>query len=332
MNFSYFIARKLQSNKDKSFSGTVSSIGVGAIAVGLAMGIISFSISKGYQQNIKNKIFSLSGHLQVKQFNRNNSYEEIPISLNSNLYKNYKKIIPEINTIQPVAQKAGLLKTNDELLGVILKGVGPQFNSLHFKENLLQGDLLNFPTQSYTTDIIISKSIADKLHLKVNDKVIVYFIQNPPKARKLTVRGIYETGMEEFDENLIIGDINLIRKINNWSDTLSGSYEIYLNNYQNLVEVNDKIENLRDFDLEIISDRFVSVLDWLDLIYRNVFIFLVLILFIAGFNMLSIIFILIMERTQMIGILKTMGVGDWEIRKNFSFQSIQFNPERFTDG
>ena len=322
MNFSYFISNKLQSTKEKSFSGTVSSIGIGAIAIGLAIMIISFSIAKGYQNSIKEKIFSLGGHLQVKQFNRNNSYEEVPISLNTNLFKNYKKLIPEIKSIHPVTQKAGLLKTDDELLGVILKGIDKNFNNTGFKENLIAGGLIDFPAKGYSQDVIISKSISDKLSLKINDNVIVYFIQNPPKARKLTVKGIYETNMEEFDENLIIGDINLLRRINNWSDTVSGGYEIYLNKYENLPQTIEKLENIRDFDLEIVSDKFVSVLDWLDLIYRNVFIFLILILFVAVFNMLSIVFILIMERTQMIGLLKSIGASDWMIRKIFLWKAV----------
>lgn len=322
MNFSYFISNKLQLNKEKSFSGTVSSIGISAIAIGLAIMIISFSIAKGYQNSIKEKIFSIGGHLQVKQFNRNNSYEEVPISLNSNLFKNYKTLIPEIKSIHPVTQKAGLLKTDEELLGVILKGVDKNFNDTGFKENLIAGGLINFPAKGYSQDIIISKNISDKLSLKINDNVIVYFIQNPPKARKLVVKGIYETNMEEFDENLIIGDINLLRRINNWSDTVSGGYEIYLNKFEDLPHTIEKLENVRDFDLEIVSDKFVSVLDWLDLIYRNVFIFLILILFVAVFNMLSIVFILIMERTQMIGLLKSIGANDWVIRKIFLWKAV----------
>jgi len=322
LNFSYFISNKLQLNKEKSFSGTVSSIGISAIAIGLAIMIISFSIAKGYQNSIKEKIFSIGGHLQVKQFNRNNSYEEVPISLNSNLFKNYKTLIPEIKSIHPVTQKAGLLKTDEELLGVILKGVDKNFNDTGFKENLIAGGLINFPAKGYSQDIIISKNISDKLSLKINDNVIVYFIQNPPKARKLVVKGIYETNMEEFDENLIIGDINLLRRINNWSDTVSGGYEIYLNKFEDLPHTIEKLENVRDFDLEIVSDKFVSVLDWLDLIYRNVFIFLILILFVAVFNMLSIVFILIMERTQMIGLLKSIGANDWVIRKIFLWKAV----------
>jgi lipoprotein-releasing system permease protein len=263
----------------------------------------------------------------VSQFTVGRSFEETPISTNTELYKDYKQI-PEISNIQVFSHKAGLLKTDENLQGVFLKGVWKDFNIESFKKNLVAGSFITFPDSSYSSEIVISRKIANQLQLKVKDDILLYFIQNAqsrPRVRKLSVRGIYETGMEEFDESIVIGDIRLIQRLNNWSDTLVGGYEIYLKNFKDLDAGADKVYDLMDFDMQVekITDKYIQIFDWLSLLNRNVAIFLSLILFVACFNMVAILLILIMERTQMIGVLKSVGATNGQVRKIFLLSGVQ---------
>jgi lipoprotein-releasing system permease protein len=327
VNISLLIARRIQHTRGKSFSSTVARIGVAGIAIGIAVMLVSFAILGGFRETIQEKIFSFGAHLQVSQFTVGRSFEETPISTNTELYKDYKQI-PEISNIQVFSHKAGLLKTDENLQGVFLKGVWKDFNIESFKKNLVAGSFITFPDSSYSSEIVISRKIANQLQLKVKDDILLYFIQNAqsrPRVRKLSVRGIYETGMEEFDESIVIGDIRLIQRLNNWSDTLVGGYEIYLKNFKDLDAGADKVYDLMDFDMQVekITDKYIQIFDWLSLLNRNVAIFLSLILFVACFNMVAILLILIMERTQMIGVLKSVGATNGQVRKIFLLSGVQ---------
>ncbi|MDX2306042.1 MAG: FtsX-like permease family protein [Microscillaceae bacterium] len=324
MNTYYFIARRL--NNSKSFSSIVSTIAIISIALGLATILGAFAILIGFQENIQNKLFSFSGHILVTQRSLNNSYEETPISINTNLYKNYDKI-SSINHLQAVAQKAGILKTEEEVLGVVFKGVGQDYDWDLFKDNLIEGEFFKLPSKGYSQEIIISKMVADKLRLSLGDSVVMFFVQDPPRLRKLKIKGIYQTGMEEFDEKFILGDINLVRRLNNWADTLAGSYEIYVKDFAQLDSVGAiQVWEAMGYDmgLETITSqgRHLDIFDWLNLLNKNVNIFLVLILIVAGFNMTSILLIMIMERIKMIGILKALGATNWQIRQIFIFKGM----------
>ncbi|QHT71609.1 ABC transporter permease [Rhodocytophaga rosea] len=327
MNIALFIARRIQHTQGKSFSSTVARIGVASIAIGIAVMIVSFAILGGFKETIQRKIFSFGAHLQVNQFSVNRSFEELPVSTNTDLYQHYQKI-PEISSIQVYSHKAGLLKTEEDLLGVFLKGIGKDFNLQAFNQNMVDGKFISFSDTAYSKEIVISRKIAAQLRLKVKDEVLLYFVQNAqsrPRVRKLTVSGIYETGMEEFDESVVLGDIRLIQRLNDWSDTLVGGYEIYLKDFAQLEPAADKVYDLMDFDMQVetIKDKYIQVFDWLSLLNRNVAIFLSLILFVACFNMVAILIILIMERTQMIGILKSVGATQSQVRRIFLLGGVQ---------
>lgn len=327
MNIALFIARRIQQTQGKSFSTTVARIGVGSIAIGVAVMIVSFAILGGFKKTIQQKIFSFGAHLQVSQYSLNRSFEETPVSTNTDLYQHYEKI-PEISSIQVYSHKAGLLKTNEDIQGVILKGVGKDFNREAFGQNMVDGRFVSFADTSYSREIVISRKIASQLRLKINDDVLLYFVQNAqsrPRVRKLQVTGIYETGMEEFDESVVLGDIRLIQRLNHWNDTLVGGYEIYLKDFKDLEVGAEKVYDLMDFDMQVetVRDKFIQVFDWLSLLNRNVAIFLTLILFVACFNMVAILLILIMERTQMIGILKSVGATQSQVRRIFLLGGIQ---------
>ena len=324
MNFPYFISQRIQNTKTSSFSGTVTKIGVGSIAIGLAVMILAFAVLFGFKEAINQKIFSLAGHIKVDKFSANESYEEYPITKQTDLFRNYKNI-SEIAHLQTVIQKAGILKTRQDILGVVMKGINKDFDFERFQPNIIEGKQIEFSDSTYSKDILISKIIANKLQLKVGDSPIIYFLNATDRPRKLVIKGIYETSLEEFDKNLIIGDLRLIQRINAWGADSVGSYEIYVKDFEQLDAtakvVQDKLQP--DMKLEKITDTFMGLFDWLSMLDRNMVIFLTLILFVACFNMISILLVLMLERTPMIGVLKALGGNDWQIRKIFLWSGFQ---------
>ena len=302
----------------------IHKIAIASIGMGLGIMIISFLILKGFQLKIQEKIISFGGHLQVTKFTLSRSYEEDPISKNLALYNDYSDY-EYINHIQEFANKAGLLKANEEVMGVVLKGVSSSFDLSKFSQNIVDGKFPDLTQGKTVNEIMVSQNIADKLNLEIGDDARLYFIQNPPRVRKLTLCGIYETGMEDFDEKIILGDIRLVQSINNWPDSLVGGFEIFLNDFNKADYYQDELEDIVGYEnyIEKISDKFAEIFDWLSLLNRNVVIFLSLTLFVACFNMVSILLILIMERTQMIGVFKALGAANKLIRRIFVYNGMR---------
>lgn len=323
MNLSYFISKRIQQTSSDSFSSAVYKIAVASIAIGVAIMLVSYLILGGFQQTIKEKIFSFAAHIQVTKYTFGNSYQEDPISIDTEIYKNYKDI-DFIDHVQAFSHKGGLLKTDTEVQGVVFKGIGSSFDTSRFGSNMLEGRFIHFGDSSYSSEVLLSKKIADKLALSLGDDVLMYFIQNPPRFRKLTIAGMYDTGLEDFDDKVIIGDIALIQRLNNWPDSLVGGYEIFVKDYSKIDRDTEKLQEITPYDqyVEKTSDKYLQIFDWLSLLNRNVVIFLSLILFVACFNMVSILLILIMERTQMIGILKALGATNRQIRNVFIYNGI----------
>jgi lipoprotein-releasing system permease protein len=324
MNFPYFVSQRIQNTKTSSFSGTVTKIGVGSIAVGLAVMILAFAILFGYKDAIHQKLFSLTGHISVTKFSSNEVNEDYPITTQTDLFRR-KQNISEISHLQTVINKSGILKTRQDILGVIMKGISKDFDFERFSPNIVEGQQIDLRDSVSSKDILISRIIANKLQLKVGDSPIIYFLNAPDRPRKLNIKGIYETGLEEFDKNLIVGDIRLIQRINGWGADSVGSYEIYVKNFEQLDAtakvVQDKLQP--DMKLEKITNTFGGLFDWLNMMDRNIVIFLTLILFVASFNMISILLVLMLERTPMIGVLKALGGNDWQIRKIFLWSGFQ---------
>ena len=283
--------------------------------------IVSFAILEGFRNEIREKIFSFSAHLQVTKYDTNNSYEGAPISSNIGITDS----IAGVKKIQPFARKTAIIKTDDEVLGVVLKGVGADYDLSAMQHNLESGGLISYSDTASSKEVLLSKTIADKLKLKVGDEAIFYFIQNPPRARKLKIKGIFNTGLEEFDEVFVIGDIELIRELNNWPDTLAGGIEIVLKDFNQIDQVAEQVFDAMNYDLQLekITDRHAQLFDWLKLLRKNVIIFLVLIIFVATFNMISTVFIMIIERINMIGVLKAVGATDAQIRQVFYFRGLK---------
>lgn len=287
--------------------------------------VISFMILKGFQKTVKEKIFGFSGHLLLGKYTMSNSTEEEPMNIYTDVYINPEKY-PEVRHVQEVAHKPGLVKTGTEILGVVLKGISSRFDSAGFSTNLVEGRMPHFSDSGYSKDIVISRNIADKLNIGVGDNMVVHFFQNPPRFRKLEVCGIYQTNLSEYyDSKIILGDIRIIRRLNDWSDSLAGGLEVFVKDPTKIDAAGIHIGEEIDYDLAIerISDKYIQIFEWLDLLSRQVNILLVIILAVVSVNMVSIILLLVMERTTMIGLLKALGAGDGLIRKIFIWSGIR---------
>jgi len=325
LNLSYFIAKRISFKRSGGFTSTIHRIAVASIAIGLSILIISFLILGGFQNVVSEKVFSFTGHYQVHKFTSNNTFEDYPSSKNSQFYTGYKDY-GFINHVQEYAYKPGLLKGDDEVQGVLLKGVAPTFDQEAFSSSIVEGRFIYFnedSTPSY--EVLLSRKIANKLLLGVGDKVVMYFVQDPPRYRRLEIVGIYETYLEDFDDKMILGDIQVIRNLNGWDDDLVGGFEVFLNDPKDIDRREEELYGKIDYDLKVdkVTNKYIQIFDWLKLLNNNVYVFLGLILFVASFNMVAILFILIMERTQMIGMLKAMGSTNRQIRRIFVWNGVR---------
>ncbi len=324
MNLPDFIAKRTLNSKVGQFSGSIHSIAVISVAIGLAIMLVSILIMGGFQKTIKEKVYSFAGHLQVTKYTLSNSFEESPISTDTEFYNNFNQY-PLVRQVQSFAFKAGLLKTDEAVEGVLLKGIGQDYDTSSFASNLVAGRFPNLSNADYSTEVIVSQKIADLLLLDLNEKVLMYFVQNPPRYRQLEIVGIYQTGMEDFDEKLIIGDLRMIQRLNDWNEDQVGGYEIFLHNSEDELLAEELIFSAIESDQYVnrISQKYIQYFDWLKLLNQNVKLFLGLILFVACFNMVAVIFILIMERTPMIGLLKALGAKNSFIRKIFFYSGLR---------
>jgi lipoprotein-releasing system permease protein len=324
LNLSYFIAKRISFKRTGGFTGTIHRIAVASVAIGIAITLISFMILGGFQNEISNKVFSFTGHYQVMRFMSGNAFEESPTSKGSDFYQDYKNQ-DYIAHVQSFAHKAGLLRGDNEVEGVLMKGVGPEFDTLAFKASILKGRFIQFADDAASNEVLLSTKIANKLFLDVGDRVTMYFVQDPPRFRRLEIVGLYETLLENFDDKIIIGDIQTIRNLNGWTEDQVGGFEVFIKNPQNLGSYEDPLYDILDYDLKLVkvTDKYMEIFDWLQLLNNNVYIFLGLILFVAAFNMVSILFILIMERTQMIGVLKALGAKNSQIQRIFVWNGVR---------
>lgn len=345
MNVPVFLARKVRHAPEGSFSATVTRVGITSIALGLAILIVAFAVLFGFKRTIQQKIFLFGAHLQVTKFTNNFSYEESALPLNSKLYRERDRI-PGVQHIQAVALKAGILKTKDELSGVVLKGVGRDYDWALLRSSLVAGTIptvgadssngQSSPGQSSlgqsslgqsspgSTQLLISQYMANQLRVKVGQRIPLYFLSNPPRARNMTVVGIYETGLEEFDKTIAIGDIRLVQRLNGWGADSVGSYEIFVNDFDHLEAAQANVFNLSTPDMRVtrVTDQYRPLFDWMVLLDRNMVILLTLIGFVASFNMVSVLLVLMMERTPMIGMLKALGGADPLIRRIFLYVGL----------
>ncbi|RIW14404.1 ABC transporter permease [Algoriphagus lacus] len=324
MNLSYFIAKRISFKQAGGFSGTIHRIAVGSLALGLGVSILAFMVLGGFQSTVSERVYGFTGHFQVQRFQMSNAFEEAPFSLNADFVKNSKSLL-FLNRIQSFAHKAALIKGDQEVEGILMKGVGRDFDTLSFAKYLTDGRMLHLPDSGVSNEILLSKFVANKLLLKVGDKVTLYFVQDPPRFRRVEVVGIFETYLENFDEKIVIGELQTIRNLNGWTADQVGGLEVFVDDPKKASTYFPLIEEVMDLDLKLIDsrDRFLEIFDWLTLLDTNVVVFISLIGFVAIFNMGAILFILIMERTQMIGLLKALGARNTQIRRIFFWNGMK---------
>lgn len=301
-------------------------IAVASIGLGLAAAILSFLIMKGFQEKVQEKMFAFSAHLNINKLTPNNSVEEPGFDINFDLVTK-PEAYPFIDHVQEFAHKPGLIKTDDEVLGVLLKGVAPSFDQQRFSENMVNGKFITFKDSGNSNDVVISQIISNKLRLTIGDDLMVHFFQDPPRFRKLRVSGIYETNLSDyFDNKIILCDLKLLQRLNNWPDSVAGGLQVYLKDSkpENIQAAFNHLVDTVPFDLyvEKTSERYIQVFEWLNLITRQVNILLIVILAVVCVNMVSVVLILVMERTAMIGLLKALGSANTLIRRIFIYQGI----------
>lgn len=332
MNAELFIAKRIykgeKDNKKKVASPAIK-IAIAGIALGLAVMIIAVCIIVGFKNEVRGKVVGFGSHIQITAFETNNSYEHPPIALSDSLSQILSSN-KEIKHFQEFITKPGIIKTDNDFMGVVLKGVGESYDWDFFKTNMLEGDVIHRNDTSTTNSAIISKSIASKLHLNVGDRFTCYFVQDPVRARRFDIVGIYETNFEDWDKLFIITDKEILGKLNDWDEDLVSGIEVLVNDYSNLdittqnlffqmSSYNDRLGNA--LYTRSIKDINPMIFNWLSLLDMNVWVIITLMLIVSGFTMISGLLIIILERTNMIGMLKSMGARDLSIRKVFLYLS-----------
>lgn len=331
MNLELFIAKKITINNkgEGNISHPIISIAKISIALGICIMILAVAIVTGFKSEITNKVIGFGSHIQISNYDNNSSFETQPIDKNL-ISKEKIESLPGVVHLQSFATKPGILKTKSEIQGVVLNGIEKDFDWSFFKSHLVDGNIINVQDSAKSNEILISKKLSQLLHLKIGDKLSVYFIQQPPRERRFTISGIFNTGMEEFDKLFLICDMRHIQKLNDWTENQVSGYEIFIENFDDLEYIEQQVRGITasaftedgaGLKVRTIVRKYPQIFSWLDMLDVNVWIILSLMVLVAGFNMISGLLIIILEKTNMIGILKALGTPNWSVRKIFLYQS-----------
>ncbi|GAA3758139.1 ABC transporter permease [Flavobacterium ginsengiterrae] len=329
MNLEYFIAKRLITAKDykSSISAPIIKIAISAIAIGIIMMIVSVATGIGLQQKIREKVSAFNGQIIISNYDNNNSeITLIPISKKQDFYPNFKSV-PEVSHIQAIASKAGIIRTENAFEGIVFKGVGADYNWNNIKEYLVQGKLPDF-SKTLNEEVIISKFLADRLNLKLGDSFNTFFVKEEqgklPNIRRFKIAGIFSSGFQDFDATYIIGDIRHIQRINKWNPDQIGAFEVFVKDFTTIKETGNHIyEQIpSNLDAKTITEKYSYIFDWLQLFDFNIVVILGIMILVATINMVVALLVLILERTQMIGILKAIGANNWTVRKVFLYNAF----------
>ena len=329
MNLEYFIAKRLITAKDykSSISAPIIKIAIAAIAIGMVMMIVSVATGIGLQQKIREKVSAFNGHIIISNYDNNQSEATLtPISKNQKFYPKFNSV-SGINHIQAIATKAGIIRTEKAFEGIIFKGVGTDYQWDNLKEYLIAGQLPNLSSQ-LNNEVVISQFLADRLQLKVGDLFNTFFIkenQNQlPNIRRFKITGIFNSGFQEFDATYIIGDIRHVQRINKWTPNEIGAFEIFVQDFNDIQKVGEEVyrQTPSNLDSKTIIEKYSYIFDWLQLFDFNIVVILGVMILVATINMVVALLVLILERTQMIGILKALGANNWSVRKIFLYNAF----------
>jgi len=328
LNYEFFIAKRIIGSKayKSSISAPIIKIGIAAIAIGMIVMMVTVAISLGLQQKIRDKVVAFNGHVTISNYDNNDSQESvIPVSLNQDFYPEFKTV-EGVRHVQGVASKFGVIRTETDFEGAYLKGVGADYNWDYFKEFLVEGQLPDY-TQKRNEAVLISQYLANRLHFKLGDDLQMVFgkqdLERPPNIITYHIVGIFNSGFQELDAQYLIGDIRHLQRINGWKKDQVGHFEVLINDYDELeekgAEIRQGIPSL--LDSETITDRYYSIFEWIKIFDKNTYGIIGIMVLIAGFNMVTALLVLILERTGMIGILKTLGSTNWSVRKLFLYNA-----------
>lgn len=334
MNLEFFIANKIRKGgvTGKKLSGPVIKVATAGVALGMAVMILAVAIGLGFKKEVREKVIGFGSHIQVMSYDYNLSYEANPIPFDSTLYNNLSNI-EGIQHVQRFITKSGIIKVNKDVHGLVLKGVGADYDWSFFDKILVEGQEIQFPSDSsMSNQIMISKEVADMLKLKVGDGVPMYFIiDNKLRGRKFVVSGIFDSSLPELDKMFALVDFQQVQKLNNWKDDEIAGYELLISDFNNIEDITSEVQFISSSYLNpdgiMLRTRPIvqaqsQIFGWLDLLDTNIAVILVLITLVAGFNMISGLLILILERTNMIGILKAVGAPNEMLRKVFVYVAM----------
>lgn len=342
MTFSAYIANRIlhKNRSNKNMSKPIVKIGIVGIALGVAVMIITMAVVTGFQQQITQKIIAFNAHLRISDYNQNTSEEPNPIAFDEAILKRISTSA-NVKHIQPFATKLGVLKTKEDNENVLLKGVSENFDWSYLQPYIIEGRVLQLKKDEASNEIVISQTIAKRLNIKLNQKFIVYFLTKKKladttitgenyidyefRSRAFIVKGIFNTGFADFDKNLVFVDLKQIQKLNYWKDNEVAGYEVFLNDFSLLETSLETINDVIGYEYTVASVKQLqnSIFSWLDMVDVNAIIIITLMVLVAAINMISALLILILERTNMVGILKALGMPNVNVRRIFFHVSIQ---------
>jgi lipoprotein-releasing system permease protein len=331
VSIEFFIAKRIHFQQGKkNVSRPAVRIATIGIALGLAVMIIAVAVVIGFKNEIRNKTIGFGGHIQITNFDNNNTYAMNPIKMDQSLIKKIESV-DGVRHVERFATKPGIIKTDTEFQGIVIKGVDSGFDWDFFKSSLIEGRVIDVSKTTPGNEVVLSKYLANLLGLKLGDSFFTYFIQDQVRARKFKIVGIYSTNFVEYDKLFLLADLRQVQALNDWDSASFSGLEILIKDFDRIDEVGDGVYDAiankftaegKAYTTQTIKQINPQIFSWLDLLDMNVWVILLLMLAVAGFNMISGLLILILERTNMIGILKSMGATNWSIRKIFLYHSL----------
>lgn len=327
MNFELFIAKRIIGNNTykSSVSAPIIKIGIAAIAIGIIVMLIAIATGLGLQQKIRDKVVAFNGHIEITNYDTNASDEsQVPISIDQDFYHNFTSV-EGVNHIQAVATKFAVIRTETDFEGVVVKGVGADYNWEYFKDFLVEGRLPDY-TKERNEEVLISKYLANRLGFKVGDNFQTLFaeeIDKLPRLMSFEIVGVYNSGFQELDEKFCIADLRHIQRLNRWEANQIGNFEVFIDDFSKIeektVEVFKEIPSL--MNATSITRKYYTIFEWIKIFDTNTYGIIAIMIIVAGINMITALLVLILERTQMIGILKALGSSNWTIRKVFLYNA-----------
>ncbi|MGY6647400.1 ABC transporter permease [Wenyingzhuangia sp. IMCC45574] len=328
MNFELFIANRLTKSKEykSSISAPIIKIAISAITLGLVVMLLSIATGVGLQKKIQEKVTGFNGHLVISNFDNNQSKtSQTPISIQQDFYPEFTTV-DGVKHVQVFATKPGIIRTVNDFEGVVLKGVGADYSWGFINEYLVDGMLPTY-SDEVSNEVLLSKRIADRMQLKIGDKFDTFFVKENrnslPNRRIFKLVGIFDTGFEEFDKSLMLGDINQVRKLNKWKNLEVGGFEVFLDDFNTIEEKSREIYMSIDsrLDSRNLFEQYPQIFEWLKLFDGNIAVIIIIMIIVSGINMITALLVLILERTQVIGVLKTLGAKSWSVRKIFLYNA-----------